>query len=80
MPEAPEQIENIASRNRLRNQSGLPSVELQQELKRIADQLTYLTTEQGKPFTAAGFGNWFAERCIEAGVPGRAHGYAKLLR
>jgi integrase len=26
----------------------------------------YLVTEFGKPFTAAGFGNWFRERCDEA--------------
>ncbi|WP_310498274.1 tyrosine-type recombinase/integrase [Sandarakinorhabdus sp.] len=39
--------------------------------------MTYLVTEQGKPFTDAGFGNWFAERCIAAGVPGRAHGLRK---
>lgn len=39
--------------------------------------LTFLVTEYGKPFTAAGFGNWFAERCKEAGVPGRAHGLRK---
>ena len=28
--------------------------------------LTYLVTEFGKPFTAAGFGNWFRRRCDEA--------------
>ncbi|WP_050044031.1 tyrosine-type recombinase/integrase [Bradyrhizobium sp. LTSPM299] len=39
--------------------------------------LTFLVTETGKPFTAAGFGNWFADRCVEAGVPGRAHGLRK---
>lgn len=39
--------------------------------------LTFLETEHGKPFTAAGFGNWFADRCIEAKVPGRAHGLRK---
>ena len=41
------------------------------------EQLAFLVTEQGKPFTAAGFGNWFADRCREAGVPGRAHGLRK---
>jgi integrase len=25
-------------------------------------------TENGKPFTAAGFGNWFRDRCDEAGL------------
>src|SRR5262249_51710353 len=28
-----------------------------------SDALTYLTTEYGKPFTPAGFGNWLADRC-----------------
>ena len=31
----------------------------------------------GRPFTDAGFGNWFRDRCVEAGVPGRAHGLRK---
>jgi integrase len=39
--------------------------------------LTFLVTEFGKPFTPNGFGNWFRDRCIEAGVPGRAHGLRK---
>jgi integrase len=33
------------------------------------DNLTYLTTQFGKPFTAAGFGNWFREQCNAAGLP-----------
>lgn len=41
------------------------------------EHLTFLTTVQGRPFTDAGFGNWFAEKCIAAGVPGRAHGLRK---
>jgi len=40
---------------------------------------TYLVTEYGKPFTGDGFGNWFAERCKEANVPGRAHGLRKAI-
>ena len=40
---------------------------------------TYLVTDYGKPFTGDGFGNWFAERCKEAGVPGRAHGLRKAI-
>jgi site-specific recombinase XerD len=37
--------------------------------------LTFLVTERGKPFTAAGFGNWFRDRCDEAGLPNcAAHG------
>lgn len=41
--------------------------------------LTFMVTEFGKPHTANGFGNWFADRCTEAGVPGRAHGLRKAL-
>jgi integrase len=40
--------------------------------------LTFLLTAQGAPFTAAGFGNWFRERCDLAGVNARsAHGLRK---
>lgn len=38
---------------------------------------TFLVTEYGHPFSVAGFGNWFGDRCREAGVPGRAHGLRK---
>jgi integrase len=41
--------------------------------------MTFLLTEFGKPFTAAGFGNWFRDRCNEAGLPQcSAHGLRKL--
>jgi len=41
---------------------------------------TFLVTEYGKPFTAAGFGNWFRERCDEAGLPHcTAHGMRKAF-
>jgi integrase len=40
--------------------------------------LTFLVTSAGKPFTAAGFGNWFRERCDEAGLSHcTAHGLRK---
>jgi hypothetical protein len=44
------------------------------ELRRIIDatpskHLTFLVTELGAPFTAAGFGGWFRDRCNEAGLP-----------
>jgi integrase len=54
--------------------------ELQEALDAMpADHLTFLTTEHGQPFTAAGFGNWFRERCNEAGIPKgyAAHGLRK---
>jgi integrase len=43
-----------------------------------ADHLTLLTTHSGKPFSAAGFGNWFRDRCNEAGLRHcSAHGLRK---
>jgi integrase len=40
--------------------------------------LTFLTTAFGKPFTAAGFGNWFRDQCDAAGLPHCAfHGLRK---
>ena len=40
--------------------------------------LTFLVTDYGKPFTAAGFGGWFRKRCDEAGLPHcSAHGLRK---
>jgi integrase len=42
------------------------------------DHLTLLTTAFGKPFTAAGFGNWFREQCNAAELPHcSAHGLRK---
>ena len=54
-----------------------------QELRDAIDKsptgdLNYLVTELGKPFTDAGFGNWFRDRCDEAGLKGcSAHGLRK---
>ena len=42
------------------------------------NNLTFLVTERGKSFSAAGFGNWFRDRCDEAGLPQcSAHGLRK---
>jgi integrase len=42
------------------------------------ENLTFLLTEYGKPFTANGFGNWFRDRCDEAGLKQcSAHGLRK---
>jgi len=51
-------------------------------LQRIIDStssgdLTFLVNDWSRPFTDAGFGNWFRDRCVEAGIPGRAHGLRK---
>lgn len=43
-----------------------------------SDHLTFLTTQFGQSFTAAGFGNWFREQCNQAGLPHcSAHGLRK---
>lgn len=40
--------------------------------------LTFLVTKHGKAFTAAGFGNWFRDRCDDAGLSRcTAHGLKK---
>lgn len=42
------------------------------------ENMTFLMTAFGKPFSAAGFGNWFRDRCDEAGLPQcSAHGLRK---
>lgn len=41
---------------------------------------TLLVTEYGKPFSVAGFGNWFKDKCVEAGLPQCSlHGLRKAL-
>jgi len=58
----------------------LPIVEQLREAIDAAPKggMTYLETEFGLPFTSAGFGNWFADRCNEAGLVGcSAHGLRK---
>jgi integrase len=43
-----------------------------------AGPMTFLLTSRGRPFTVAGFGNWFRDRCNEAGLPHcSAHGLRK---
>jgi integrase len=43
------------------------------------DNMTFLVTSFGKPFTPGGFGNWFRDRVREAGLPEHcaAHGLRK---
>lgn len=38
---------------------------------------SFIATLNGRPMVKEGFGNWFAEACQAAGVPGRAHGLRK---
>lgn len=43
---------------------------LRAELAQVpADQLIFLQTQYGKPFSPAGFTNWFSEKAKEAGLP-----------
>ena len=47
-------------------------------LASASTNLTFLLTDQGKPYTAAGFGNWFRDQCRAAGLCGcSAHGLRK---
>lgn len=45
-----------------------------------SEHLTFLTTDYGRPFTPAGFGNWFRDQCDAAGLHGlAAHGLRKAM-
>ena len=47
--------------------------------RKHAGHLVYLATQWGRPHSANGFGNWFKDRCREAGLEGlSAHGLRKL--
>jgi len=44
------------------------------------NHLCFLINEQGRPFTRAGFGNWFRDKCDSAGLPQcTAHGLRKAI-
>jgi integrase len=50
------------------------TIPIHPELRRIIDatpsqHLNFLVNEFGAPFSSAGFGNWFRDRCDEAGLP-----------
>lgn len=51
----------------------LPEMQVALDAMPPSASLTFLITEAGKSFTAAGFGQWFRHRCDEAGI---AKGYA----
>jgi integrase len=57
----------------------LPELQAAIDAMPKADHLTFLVTEFGKPFTAAGFGGWFGDQCKLAAIPARlsAHGLRK---
>ena len=56
----------------------LPELAAEIEAGGIGKQLTFVQTQHGKPYTAAGFGNWFRRMCDQAGLPHcSAHGLRK---
>jgi integrase len=61
------------------------SINVAPQLKAAIDaspstNMTFLVTAYGKPFTPNGFGNWFRDRCNEAGLPQcSAHGLRKAI-
>lgn len=61
----------------------LLSIRMHPKLKEAVDACpsgapTFIVSERGKPYTKESFGNWFRERCDEAGLPQcSAHGLRK---
>ena len=57
----------------------MPALQAAIDAMPASDHLTFLVTAFGKPFAAAGFGNWFREVCNEAKLPKRctSHGLRK---
>ena len=46
----------------------LPELQAAIDAMPKAEHLAFLVTEHGKPFSAAGFGNWFRDMCDQAGI------------
>lgn len=57
----------------------MPSLQRAIDAMPASTHMTYLLTSFGKPFTAAGFGNWFRKACNDAKLPNRctSHGLRK---
>lgn len=53
--------------------------ELAEELRYVPkDRMLFVTQDKSdKPYAVASLGNWFRDRCAEAGVPGSLHGLRK---
>ena len=78
-------IHFVQQKNQTRSPKKM-AIPIAPELSEIIDashkgDMTFLVTERGKPFTAAGFGNWFRDRCDEARLKGlSSHGLRKALQ
>jgi integrase len=57
----------------------LPELQVAIDAMTKGGHLTFLVTELAKPFSAAGFGNWFRDMCEQVGIPKKlsAHGLRK---
>jgi len=79
----PQHVRNGLAQVRHQKTGRMLTIPVHPDMQAVLDasaigHLNFLTTAYGKPFTAAGFGNWFADRCDEAGLPHcRAHGLRK---
>src|SRR5882724_1582867 len=79
-----QHIRNGALQVRQQKTGASLAIPIHSALKAVLDatpseHLTFLTTKDGKPFSPAGFTNWFREMCNEAGLPKgtSAHGLRK---
>jgi integrase len=79
-----QHVRNGVVQVRQQKTGAMLAIPMHPELAAIVDatpseHLTFLTTAYGKPFTAAGFGNWFREQCDAASLPKHcaAHGLRK---
>lgn len=55
-----------------------PKLRIEIDASANTNHLTFLVTNWGRPFSAAGFGNWFRDVCDDAKLTGRsAHGLRK---
>jgi integrase len=77
-------VRNSAIAVRQQKTGAALDIPIHPELQRVLDataigNLTFLVSERGEPFSAPRFGNWFRERCREAGLPKgcSAHGLRK---
>jgi site-specific recombinase XerD len=79
-----QHVRNGAVSVRQQKTGTMLEIEIHRELQKVLDatpseHLTFLVTERGQPFTAAGFGNRFRDCCNAAGLPKHcsAHGLRK---
>lgn len=57
------------------------AVQLQEAIDAMpkGEHLCFVPSERGQPYSFKSFGNMFRQWCVEAGIPGRAHGLRKAI-